>query len=62
MHWLARLHCTVQLPACSYGEFERAMHTTNRRINQALAGNASPGTTLVVGDVAGQALPGAASA
>ena len=56
LHWLLRLHCTVQLPACSYGEFHRAMHTTNNRLRQAKAGNAAPGTTVVVGDLAGQQL------
>jgi hypothetical protein len=56
LHWLLRLHNTAQLPACSYGEFHRAMHVTNERVKQARAGNAAPGTTVVVGDLAGQPL------
>jgi hypothetical protein len=49
--WLVRLHGTVQLPACSYGEFERAMNDTGRRLQQALAGNAAPGSLVVAGDL-----------
>jgi hypothetical protein len=52
--WLVRLHTTAQLPACSYGEFDDAFQATHRRLRQALAGNASPGAVVVVGDLAGQ--------
>ncbi|MBL8350499.1 MAG: hypothetical protein JNL87_09300 [Burkholderiaceae bacterium] len=51
--WLVRLHTTVQLPACSYGEFDEAFRATHRRLRQTLAGNASPGAVLVAGDLAG---------
>ena len=54
LHWLVRLHTTVQLPACSYGEFDDAFRATHRRLRQALAGNASPGAVVVAGDLAGE--------
>jgi len=47
LHWLVRLHCTVQLPACSYGELGDAMAATRNRLQQALAGNA-PRNALVI--------------
>lgn len=50
LRWLIDLHA-VQLAACSYGEFERALRSTQRRIFQAAQGNASPGKVVVVGDV-----------
>lgn len=49
--WLVRLHCTVQLPAASYGEFERAINDTGRRLQQALAGNAAAGSVVLAGDL-----------
>lgn len=50
LHWLVSLH-DAQLHACSYGEFETAYRRTACRIQQAVAGNAGPGTILVVGDI-----------
>jgi hypothetical protein len=47
LHWLVRLHCTAQLPACSYGELSDAMAITRNRLQQALAGNA-PRSALVI--------------
>ncbi len=49
LEWLPAIHA-VQLAACSYGEFERAFHSTSQRIAQARAGNAGPGT-VVLGDM-----------
>lgn len=57
--WLAPLH-QAQLEACSYGEFETAYDRTMRRLAQALAGNAAPGTIVVVGDMPAAATAGAA--
>lgn len=48
--WLVRLY-VVQLGACSYSEFESAYTATAERIRQAAAGNAAPGTRVVVGTV-----------
>ena len=53
LQWLVGLH-EVQLEAASYGEFEAAYRRTADRIAQALAGNASPGTIVVAGQLAGQ--------
>lgn len=50
LQWLAALHLT-QLQACSYGEFEAAYRRTADRMAQALAGNASPGTIVIVGEI-----------
>lgn len=47
LHWPVRLHCTAQLPACSYGELGDAMAATRNRMQQALAGNA-PRNALVI--------------
>lgn len=41
--WMHR----VQLEHCSLGEYDRAKETVARRTRQALAGNASPGTTVL---------------
>ena len=49
LHWLVRLHCTAQLPACSYGELGDAMAATRNRMQQALAGNAPRGALLIDG-------------
>lgn len=49
LHWLVRLHCTAQLPACSYGELGTAMDRTRNRLQQALAGNAPRGALVVDG-------------
>jgi hypothetical protein len=49
LHWLVRLHCTAQLPACSYGEFCDAFTRTQNRLRQALAGNAPAGALVVAG-------------
>lgn len=49
MHWLVRLHCTAQLPACSYGELGDAMAATRNRMQQALAGNAPRGALVIDG-------------
>ncbi len=46
LRWMLRLH-HVQLTECGYGEFDRAVVTTQRRISQAVAGNAGPGVILV---------------
>ena len=48
--WLAALHATL-LEEISQGEFEKAFDLTVRRKSQALAGNASPGSTVFVGRV-----------
>jgi hypothetical protein len=50
LHWLVRLH-GVQLTACSYSEFSRAMAMTIDRIGQARAGNAPRGAIVVVGQM-----------
>lgn len=49
LHWLVRLHCSAQLPACSYGELADAMTATRNRMQQALAGNAARGTLVIDG-------------
>ena len=54
LQWLVGLHL-VQLEACSYGEFEAAYRLTARRMQQALAGNASPGARVIVGQLAATA-------
>jgi len=51
LHWLVRLHCTTQLPACSYGEFSDAFERTQNRLRQALAGNAPVGALVVSGAI-----------
>lgn len=51
LQWLATLHHT-QLAACSYSEFERALHATQQRISQARAGNAPAGAIVVQGALA----------
>ena len=51
--WLLRLHCDIQIPATSYGEYERAFQKTRNRVQQAAAGNAGRGTVVVIGDFAG---------
>lgn len=51
LHWLARLHCTAQLPACSFGEFSDAFNRTQNRLRQALAGNAPAGALVVAGGI-----------
>lgn len=48
LQWLVRLYVT-QIEACSFSEFERAYQRTRNRIAQAVAGNAAPGTRIVVG-------------
>ena len=53
LHWLVRLYA-VQLAACSQHEFERAYRRTRDRVEQAAAGNAAPGTVVVVGQLGGQ--------
>ena len=53
LHWLVRLHCTAQLPACSYGELATAMDRTQNRLRQALAGNAPRGALVVDGGMSG---------
>ena len=50
--WLVWLHATVQLPACSYGEFSDALDRTRNRIQQALAGNAPRGALVIDGGIA----------
>ena len=52
LQWLVGLHL-VQLEACSYGEFEQAYRLTAQRMQQALAGNASPGARVIVGHLDG---------
>lgn len=56
LHWLVALHCTVQLAACSYGEFEDAFHRTQNRLRQALAGNAPAGALVITGAIGVNAL------
>lgn len=51
LHWLVRLHCTVQLAACSYGEFSDAFERTQNRLRQALAGNAPAGALVIAGGI-----------
>lgn len=51
LHWLVALHCGTQLPACSYGEFEQAVHRTAERMQQARAGNAPAGAIVIVGAI-----------
>lgn len=48
LEWLVKLHIK-QLQECSYGEFEDALKTTQRRLEQACAGNAPPGAVVAVG-------------
>lgn len=50
LHWLVALHA-VQLGAASYGELEDAFHRTARRLEQARAGNASPGSLVITGAI-----------
>lgn len=49
--WLVHLH-NVQMSACSYSEFSRAMDQTAMRVAQARAGNAPAGAIVVVGQIA----------
>lgn len=56
LHWLVRLHCTAQLPACSYGELATAMDRTQNRLRQALAGNAPRGALVIDGGMSGASL------
>ena len=51
LQWLSTRHHT-QLAACSYSEFERAMHATHQRLSQARAGNAPAGAIVVQGEIA----------
>ena len=51
LHWLVALHCTVQLTACSFGEFEEAFTRTQNRMRQALAGNAPAGALVITGGI-----------
>ena len=51
LEWLVALHCGTQLPAASYGEFERAYVVTANRQRGALSGNAPPGVTVVTGQI-----------
>lgn len=51
LHWLVRLHCTVQLAACSFGEFSDAFERTQNRLRQALAGNAPAGALVITGAI-----------
>lgn len=53
LHWLVRLH-QVQLSSCTFGEFERAMAATERRLDQARRGNAPAGALVVVGQISAQ--------
>jgi hypothetical protein len=53
LDWLVWLHGTVQLPACSYGEFSDALDRTRNRLQQALAGNAPRGALVIDGGIAG---------
>jgi len=46
LHWLLRLHA-LQLGACSFGEFQAAMKSVERRTSQALAGNGRRGVVVV---------------
>ena len=43
----------VQLTHCTYGDFAQAMDATQRRLAQALAGNAPANAIIVVGDLEG---------
>lgn len=49
--WLVQLHA-VQLEACSHDEFDAAYRATERRISQALAGNAAAGAIVIEGEIA----------
>lgn len=51
LEWLIRLHA-VQLGACDYSEYCRALDNTHRRISQARAGNAPAGAVIVEGMIA----------
>ena len=57
LHWLVRLHCSAQLPACSYGELSDAMTATRNRMQQALAGNAPRNALVVDGGMGGSTNP-----
>lgn len=52
LYWLAALH-KKQIEVCSYGEFEDALQATQRRLQQARAGNAPRGAVIVEGLVGG---------
>ncbi len=54
LEWLLQLHA-IQLRACTYREFEEALSRLERRISQALKGNAKPGTVVVTGDIGASA-------
>jgi hypothetical protein len=49
--WLVWLHCTVQMPACSHGEFSDALERTRNRLQQALAGTAPRGALVIDGGI-----------
>jgi hypothetical protein len=49
--WLISLHVT-QLQGCSHTLFERAYQDTQRRVAQAVAGNAAPGAIVIEGEIA----------
>lgn len=51
--WLVHLH-HVQMGACSYSEFARALDRTAERVAQARAGNAPAGAIVIVGQLAQQ--------
>lgn len=51
LDWLVWLHCTVQMPACSHGEFSDALDRTRNRVQQALAGNAPRGALVIDGGI-----------
>ena len=50
LRWLLTLH-DRQLRECSFGEFERALITTQQRIAQYRAGNAPVGARIIEGEI-----------
>lgn len=50
LKWLIQLH-EFQLDHCTYGDLGLALDRTRERMAQALAGNAAPGTVVLVGQM-----------
>lgn len=50
LRWLIQLH-EHQLTHCTYGDLGLALDRTKERMAQALAGNAAPGTVVLVGQM-----------
>lgn len=50
LRWLIQLQ-EHQLNHCTYGDFDDALNRTRERLAQALAGNGTPGTIVLVGPI-----------